>query len=529
MNATHELSDHLEASENIANVSQLAGVVASLPQNASTTHYGADGKQIASYSKTSYANLKLSPQGDIQGGTLSHSATDANGNALNSSTLAFANGNVATAKTQINNRFASGVAKQVEADFSNVKWTPATTIHSGQVKFTSRRGDSQSLRSDGVVTYANELITSGSFRHYSPEGQGGVEGYTDIDYSNTKFVGDRIIGGYFSVSSKNAARAENSQSNVFMNASGAIDQIHTKNFDPASAAMKSQVLTEFQNTQFNARNEIDGGEAHYSISDPNGVLQNKTVVTYQNGVPSNTVTQNYANNQVLSKVVSSYEGATFDNELRAINSTVHTREYNAAEKLMSMTDASYNASGAPTKIQSRTLDPDTQTPLFLIETDYANTQFNYRRKPIGGHAKITTTNLKDSSSIETIKTFTSPTAASATAHAEELMAMPTQPSAPQYLTHTSTMKNAEGQTTAYKKTITRSDGSLLKTVVTNVTDDKPTSVAVTLYAADGKTVAKTYAMDVSGVAVSAGKVSGAMKITTKFRGQILSSESTLEF
>ncbi|ABC29918.1 conserved hypothetical protein [Hahella chejuensis KCTC 2396] len=529
MNATHELSDHLEASEHIANVSQLAGEIASLPKNASTTHYGPDGQTVAAYSKTDYANLKLSPEGAVQGGTLSHTSTDTDGRPINSSTLTFTNGKVASAKTDIHNRFASGVAKQVEADFTNVRWTPASTIHSGQVKFSSRRGDTQRLRSDGVVTYDNEQIATGAFRHYSPEGQGGVEGYTDIDYSQTKFIGDRITGGYFSVSSKNAARAENAQSHVFMTSTGAIDQIHTKNFDPATAQLKSQVLTEFKNTQFNARNKISGGEAHYSVSDSNNVIQSKTVVSYQNGVPSNAVTQNYVDAKLHSKVVSSYEGAAFDNELRAINSTVHTRGYDANEKLTSMTDSTYDSHGAPSKTQSRTLDPDTQTPLFLTETDYANTVFNYRRKPIGGHAKITTTNLQDSSTVETVKNFTSPTAVNAAIEASELLAASAQASTPQYATHTSTMKNADGQTTAYKKTIARSDGSPLKTVITNLADGKPTTVTVTLYAADGKTIGKTYSIDVSGVDAGSGKVSGTMKISTKFRGRTLSSESTLEF
>jgi hypothetical protein len=79
--------------------------------------------------------------------------------------------------------------------------------------------------------------------------------------------------------------------------------------------------------------------------------------------------------------------------------------------------------------------------------------------------------------------------------------------------------------------VMRADGTLQETRVTTMLAGKPVSTLITLYAADGKTVTKTFTLDMSSLSYDAASntVSGALNMQTDLGGDILQSQSAVQF
>ena len=531
MDITHHL-DHLQVLNHVANVAQAQQTVTqaakNLPKSAETTHYGPDGNRVASKSTTSYAGVKVS-NGKIAGGRLQYASRDETDKAISSSEVAFQqDGTPGTVNTSINNRFSDGLYKKITTDMSSVLWNAASNVVSGSINISSTHAEKDSLHTAGSLIYKNEVPVSGKFTHYVPQGDGSISGFTNIDYSKANFRGSRITGGYCAINSQDATGATKANSNLFMSNKGLIQEIHTTNFDPKSGETTGKVFSDFSNLEFTPRNEFKSGTVTYNATDEKGNVTLQTTVSYTDSVPTQTESHKIKNSKITHKIVTDYSNVTFNNDLAPINCTVTTTVTNAAEKLGSKTETKYDSEGNPKTKVTKIYSSKTEKLFSTVTSDYANVVFNHSHKPIGGTLEITTVLAEGSQTIHSEKDFGSFPSSDTTP--AELVTLST--SGPgKDTTKTTTVKNAQGQVTEVQQITKRSNGTLLKKVITHIQDDKPTSSSITLYGTDGTKVLKTYSLNLTNISYdsTSGKVSGSMSLQSKFAGAVRDSESTLTY
>ncbi|MEM8650471.1 MAG: hypothetical protein AAGF54_08085 [Pseudomonadota bacterium] len=531
MDVTHHL-DHLQVLNHVANMVQgyqaTSKVAKNLPKSAKTTHYGPDGTLIASQSTTSYTDLKVS-NGKIAGGRLQHTSSDETGKAISLSEVAFQqDGTPGTVNTAINNRFSDGLYKKITIDMSSVLWNAASNVVSGSINISSTHAEKDSLRTVGSFLYKNEDPVSGQFTHYVPQGDGSISGFTNIDYTKANFRGSRITGGYCAIDSQDATGATKANSNMFMSNKGLIQEIHTTNFDPKSGETTGKVVSDFSNLEFTPRNEFKSGTVTYNTTDDKGNPTLKTTVSYSDSVPTQTESHKIKNRKITHKIVTDYSNATFNNDLAPINCIVITTVTNAAGKLCSKTETKYDSQGNPKTKITKVYSSQTEELFSTVTSNYANVVFNHSHKPIGGTLEINLVLADGSKTIHSEKDFGSfPSSGNAPLE----LVTPSTCEPEKDTTKITTVKNAKGQITEVQKIITRSNGTLLKKVITHLQDDKPASSNITLYGIDGMKVLKTYSLNLANISYDSisGQVSGAISLQSKFAGAVLDAESTLMY
>jgi acyl-CoA thioesterase len=201
-------------------------------------------------------------------------------------------------------------------------------------------------------------------------------------------------------------------------------------------------------------------------------------VNYNNAQPSLSTTLVYENEQVKNKIVVDYSGSLFNNDHQVVNSTKKVEVY-SGDKLLSSTVVAYDEHGKKLK--------DTDPKAVKIKS----------AKPV-----------KPSKAPE------------ATGNTAKGISPSYKPKAKPDKTNTTQQTN-----------ITRNDGTLQETRVTTLQKDKPVSALITMYAADGKTVTKTFTLDLTSLAYDQNSkiVTGALNMQAHLGGNILQSESSIQY
>ncbi len=481
MNATYNI-DHLQAVTHVTslfNASTLPGdaVAVNKPKNATTNHYDPTGQQVATKSTTSYEGVTFAADGSISGGNLSHDSTDADGVKLSTTAVGFgSDGKPSNAQINVNNVNGEGNFKTVQMDMSGVTWNNSLGVSSGQVNIKTIDGASGLTKHDGAIQFDKENIVSGSITHYDPDNGKDVTGYTDVDYSQTKFLGTSLIGGQYSVNSHTAEKALKSTSTVAVSSLGRPQSIQTTNQDPATKAVTSNVNVDFSKLAFNGRNEFDSGELNYTAKDSNNNLLSQTNVTYNDAQPALSNTQVYNNGQLQNKIVVDYSDSLFDNDHKVVNSTKKVEVYSNSSELISSNVIAYDEKGKKLK------DDDPK-------------------------AKKIKANKPAKPSKKTSKKNSAPA--------------PLKPA----------IKSGNSNTSQQTDNINRPDGTLEESRVTTIQDGKPIFALITLYAADGNTVTKTFTLDLTGLAYDTDSktVSGALNMQTHSGGNVLQSDSSIQY
>jgi hypothetical protein len=481
MNATYNI-DHLQAvthATSLLNASTTLGdaVAVNRPKNATTNHYDPTGQQIASKSTTSYEGVKFAADGSISGGSLSHNSTDPNGVKLSTTAVGFGNdGKPNSAQIDVNNKNGEGNFKTVKMDMSGVTWNNSLGVSSGQVNIKTMDGASGLTKHDGAIQFDKENIVSGSITHYNPDNGKDITGYTDVDYSQTKFLGTSLIGGQYSVNSHTAEKALKSTSTVAVSSLGRPQSIQTSNQDPTTKAITSNVNVDFSKLAFNARNEFDSGELNYTAKDSNNNLLSQTNVTYNDAQPALSNTQVYNNEQLQNKIVVDYSDSLFDNDHKVVNSIKKVEVYSNSNELISSNVIAYDENGKKLKDD----DP--------------------KAKKIKANKPVKPSKKKSK---------------------DESAPSPLQPA----------LKSGDSNTSQQTNNINRTDGTLEESRVTTLQDGKPVFALITMYAADGKTVTKTFTLDLTGLAYDTDSktVSGALNMQTHSGDNVLQSDSSIQY
>ncbi len=537
MNTNHSFN-LLQNISHINQISALQGIVIensiskALPKTSKTIHYGPEGTNISVMSDTSFIDIKTASNGSIIGGTLKHYSTNEEGKAIDSSEVNLSkNGTPSIINTIINNRFDVGVFKKILCDMRELSWLGGSLIESGSVKITTTQNEN--TRSTGNINYNSECVSSGDFTHYAIGGNGVITGYTEIDYGKTKFSGNCITGGYISITSKNENKISKSISNIFLSKLGRVLQIHSSNFKLGTRHVKSKVIADFSNIEFTPRNEFSSGTASYLVSDENGKTIAKTSIKFNNQVPCSAITYNYTENNKINQLIETdYEKAKYNNDLKVIDSTIKSDVYNANEKLISSSIVVYNDLGNPVKKTTYIFNPKIEERVSIIEKDLSNVVFDHRNAPFSGEITQTVTDLKTGKTIKTIKTIEK-IANIASTH-DDLSVEKKTPSKTKTSIvgnySTSEVKNAKGKITQTKQSFKRDDGTLYKTVITKVKNDKPKTTQVLLYNTNGTKVNKSYTINLSKVAINKQKeIEGSLIIDGYVRGNVLASKSNIIF
>lgn len=491
---THLPLDHVQVIGHVLAATQAgAGTpgAAAVPREASTTHYGADGVQVATLSTTSYAGVRLGDDGHLVGGRIEHTSTQPDGTPVNSSTVDLGpHGRPTTVQTAIHNRFREGVAKTVQADLSGVQWTAAASIHAGTAAIRVLHSTTEAVRTEGRLSFADEQLVAGHFAHHDWAGDGRVDRHTEVDYRSAAMVGLRLVGGWCGLSAKDAAGVERSRSHLFLAPEGHLLQVHSENLDPATATLRSAVIARFDDIEFTAGGQLSDGDAHYLVTDPRHGVRSRSVVSFRGGRPVTTVTQAYRAGAASSRILTDYAGATFDNDLKVVDSQVTSTLFDRDGNLVTRVLATYDANGAVVQRSIEKADATIQV------TDVAPAP----RRPAPPAGYVPEPGPDDA----------------------ELGPEPTY--------HTSTSTTDDGQLTTTTTTIRRSDHSVLRRTVTQSRGGVAVASAVTDYASDG-TVTSTDHVDLHGLQVDAttGAVTGQAKVESKFRGRTPSSSSVLTY
>jgi hypothetical protein len=537
---TSDHIDHLHAIDNINKLSQIHQVISgasdsvSLPKVSKTTHYGPYGVAIASLSKADYSKIKLSSSGAIIGGTLNHTSSDEDGKHIDASAMNLSsNGRPSLAVTEIDNRFTSGVFKKVTVDFSKIKWLDGSIIQSGDIALSTSISDNP--RSKGTITYKNESISNGSFVHYTSEADAKVSGYTDVDYSNVKFLGNAFVGGHVGISSKTAKKVVKSTSNLFMDKMGRANQIHTSNLDLKSGKVKSEVIADFSNMNFTPRSEFQEGKANYTVKDDSGETLLETEIHFKNQVPNHLITNIYDGSKKLKNtILVDYAKAKFNNDLKVIDSSITTTVHNAKGDVISKIKTDYNSSGNPTSKHTVKFNEKTGDKVFSIIKDLGNVIFNHQNTPLRGKIQIVTKDLKKDQTIYSTKMvqdvdsiYSNNSESESTGDSGNA---PNISSSDKSTCSSTKVTNSGGDVSQTKETCKRSDGTIVKTVTINFEDNKPISFIINTYATDGVSITKTYKLDLSSIARDASQaICGAIKISSFVGGKTLSFKSELNY
>lgn len=478
MNATHTI-DHLQAIAHVASLLGTGTAAVNKPKTAATTHYDPTGQEAAITSNTSYEGVTFAADGTISGGNLTHEASVPGGNKLSTTSVGFSNGKPGSADITVHNNNGDGDFKKIQMDMSGATWNNSFAISSGAVKMTTIDAATGQKKHDGAIQFANEAITTGAFTHYATDGSGTVTGGSQVDYSGTKFLGANLVGGQYNVHTHSADNVLKSTSAIAISELGRVQSIETTNMSggatktataSGTGSVTTKVSVDFSKITFNARNEFQSGEIAYTTTDNTGAVISKTTVAYNNANPTLSTTEVYKGGQLQNKVVIDYTGSLFNNDHQVVNSSKKVETYSGDGKLVSSIVVAYDAQGNKTK-----------------ETTAQATQ---------------------------VKAAPPPAAVK---------------SAPPPAKLTATTGDGTTQKTDNKY---RSDNTLEQTRVTTLdTNGKPIFAVITLYAADGKTVTKTFSMDLSGLAYdqNANTVSGALNMQTHTGGTTLNAASTIQY
>lgn len=480
MNATYNM-DHLQAITHVSTLLNTGGtlgdaITISKPKTASTSHYDPAGTEVATVSNTSYEGVTFATDGSIAGGSLSHESSVPGGNKLSTTSVSFGtNGKPGLAEITAHNKNGQGDFKKIQMDMSGAIWNDSFAISAGEVKMTTTDATTGQKKHDGALQFDKEVVASGSFTHYAPDGSGSVSGYSKVDYSSAKFLGANIVGGQYAVDTHAADNALKSTSLISVSPLGQVQSIETTNMSggtaAATAGVSSKVLVDFSKITFNARNEFQLGELEYTTSDSAGTLLSKTTVTYNNANPTLSTSTMYKNGQLQSKVVIDYAASQFNNDHQVVNSTKQVQTFSGDGKLLSHSVISYDQQGNKVK----------EAPVSAVQV--------------------------------TAPPKAAPTAVNNTTPVKRLVAV-----------------TGDGTTEKTDKK-SRPDNTLEQMCVTTMQGDKPVFSTVTLYAADGTTVTKTYTMDLSGLSYdqNAKTVNGALNMQTHAGGNTLSAASTVQY
>lgn len=530
MNITHHL-DTLLLVQQIGTILQIhAGtgtVAARLPVSASFTQYGPDGQAVASQANVSYASLGLDENGKINGGSLQHQENTSDGKPLGSSELHFsAQGLPVSCRTSIHNRFADGVFKTIDADFSSTQWTAAGTIHGGPVTLRICHADASGCVTQGSMQFSKEILSTATLTHFLPDGSGKISGATEIDYSNAKWVANRFVGGYAVLQSKSALNNLKSSANLFFSSLGQALQIHTTNYDVNSGQATSQIATDFSGAQFNPRNELESGSVSHQVTDMQGSPLSNSTAEFAAGLPQKITTGVYKSGALHSNIVTTYEGAQFNNDLQVINSkrTLDTCDPTGAR--LAQTIVAHDGRGNVVSKATDVYHPRTGALIAQVQADYGNAVFNHKNKAISGNISIKTSNLLTQETTTVLRTLAplqdAPAPAQSVAASAAVQACASQ---------RTVLTDAGGNIASVKEQTLRGDGSLLKSVMTRFQQGKAVSCTMTLYAPDGNTVCMSHQLDFGQAEFDTATqvLHGTVSFKSLFRGVSLSSSGVIQY
>lgn len=417
MNATHSI-DQLQAITHVGNILGTANIkvgdaAASKPKTATTSHYDQQGQNVGSVSKTSYDGLTLAADGTITCGSLSHESTSVEGAKLATTSIGFAaNGKPASADINVHKTHTDGDFKQISMDMSGATWNDSFAISSGQVKMSSVDNASKAKTHEGTINFDKESLVSGSFTHYSKDKPGDVAGYSQLDYSQAKFLGTRLVGGQYSIAHQNADKSLSSNSLVSVSPAGTLNSIETTNLD-ANSAVKTKVTVDFSGMQFNARNEMHSGDLKYTAHDGQGNKLSDTVLTYQDAKPARSEITAYNGNAVRSKVIVDYSQSVFNNDKQVVSSTKKVDIYSGDNKLLTSLVVAYDENGAKlaqggtTKpVTPKTLQPPVLPKIPPVRPVAAsqNQQRDEKRRPDNTLEQVRLTTLQDGKPVSALVT-----------------------------------------------------------------------------------------------------------------------------
>jgi hypothetical protein len=531
MNANHHL-DHINIVHNFASSIHLHEDVpqksSNLPKSVATDNYDAVGSKVASKSTTSFDGVKTSA-GKIIGGNLKHQSFDMVGAQIDASDITFKqDGTPGKIHSAINHRFKKGIFKTITTDMSAVAWIAGQSICEGNIVLAINDPKDNSLQTKGSLSYENEVPAKAAFTHYIPHGDGSVSGFTDVDYSSTRFRGSRMTGGYCAVDSRDEHGLKKSSSNVFMSAQGLVQEIHTKNFELKSGELKSKIVCDFSGIKFTPLNNFQSGQLKYVTSDKYGNVIGKSLVHYKKEVLIKTETTQIRKGKTTHSIVTDYVNAEFNNNLNPVNSTIKTTVTTADGMVRSESDTSFDDNGDPVKKVSQLFRKKNGKLFSTVTVDYSNVTFSHSHNPMAGKVEITTVLADGSATSHTERNFGS--LSSNVSEAPELLNVEPQAAVGVHES-TTTLKDSEGKVQSIKISTTRSDETLFKTVITKMNAGKPVSSSVVLYGIDGESVIKTFNIDLSKIDYDAASqlVTGTMQMEGKFSGAVLDSKSKVTF
>jgi hypothetical protein len=321
---------------------------------------------------------------------------------------------------------------------------------------------------DGTIQFQNQKLASASFTHYAKDNSGTVTGYSELDYSNAKFLGHALVGGEYALTHHNPDKTVKAKSVITVSPLGHIQSIQSTNLD-SSAAVKTTVSVDFSGVTFNARSQAHSGDLKYTANDSQGNKLSDTLMTYQNAIPASSQIVSYSGQAVQSKILVDYSESTFNNKNQVVSSSKKVDLYSGDGKLVSSSVVVYDSNGEklPAGTVVQPLPPKTLTAVVL--------------------PKLNINKLSAAA--------------------------------------------GENQTEDRKEKRRASDNSLQELRVTTMQDGKPVSTVVTTYDTDGTTIIKTYTIDLSSLAFdpSSNSVSGSLGMQTHLGGNVLHAESSVQF
>lgn len=444
------------------------------PKTSIITRYNLNGKGKASLSHLSFDKVKFGIDGSISGGTLSYQTFTPEKRLVSSTSLNFqTNGKPSSAETQINNKYSDGIFKTVSTDMSSINWTDGSHIHSGAIPINTKHDKKQIKQTSGSLVFDKEKLISGSFTHHS---ETGVHGYTEVDYSTIQFLGSMIVGGHFSVTTKKPDRSVSSKSRIIFTGKGRVQKIHTTNFAPSSSDVKSKVVSDYTGINFNARNEVHSGDVHYHVSDKDDQQLSRTQVTFKNQVPSQSISHRYKNDNLVQTIVVDFSKAKFTNDNHIVDSSTSVKVYDGDGQIQSSKIVYYDSDGNILKKESQVFEFKDESLVFISPPNPSEEENNY---------------VSEGASI----------------------------------------LNTDSQQPSKTETIARPDGTIEKTITTIFDKEKPVSTVVKSYDIDGKTVTKTYHINLTNLSSddSSKQLSGSLSLQKYIVGKTLHSESVVTY
>ena len=530
-------------------LTQISGKdVGVLPKSANTNHYGLKGTIISTKSKTDYTNVKLdSSTGKIISGNLNHITTLPEGTNVSESNLKFESSGLPTVvSTNMYNMFLdssgnhvtkTGIFRQVAIDLSKTAWTEIHTLHTGNIGITVTDPVSQAKLHDGYITFENEKLISLQLQHYLPSKTNNViQAFTKIDYSKTTTLGTSLVGGSYEVN--NFDTNNNLKSKVIVS----LNQGLPKTFKTESyrAGSTCNILTSIGIDKFpityDARKRIKDGIISSVVFDPSNNKVSETQTQYKNSVIASVTNNIYKDGKLFSTSTADYSKAIFNNDLRAVNSSITITTNDANGKLLSKTNIDYDWNGNTLKKVKSIFSTIKGEPDTIIMTDFSNVIFNYNHKTFSGQTNVTVTKQnkvnsfsKKLNTIDSSKQVAKPLIANQDIEKKALNLIKSE----LVLKAPSIKENATNipSTVPIKKY--RSDGTLLEENTTKYdsTGKIPQTMHIDCYDKDGKTITKSYDIDLTKFSYDTTKhsASGNINATAKIGGNIKDSDVVLNY